>query len=361
MTVSFELLLCERPWNSSIGRAHQMKGTNLSATTVSRLRENTVGAGGLHNFDLSNSNTGPKELALIAECVKFNAQNVEGVAPLISIDFSGNHICGVDFLMSGTPDHSGVHELVNALNGIGGKSRLKKINFSRNYLDLKAFSTIGHMIGSGIQSLSELSLRDCCATDDAIAKLMDGLKHAKSLQILDLSHNKIGLEGCEAIADALTMTTKLKQISLAECDIGPAGTFSIMKGMGSNISVEAMFYGDNNFGDEGAEAVASMLKVNTRLKHLDLQENSIGPKGMEEISAALKVNRVLIFLNLQWNELGNNATVSLCEALAVNNVLKSVHILGTQIDADGIRRMLDSSIDKKFDVDLAFAAAAPAV
>lgn len=335
-----------------------MKGTNLSSTTVSRLRENIVGPGGLHHFDLSNTNTGPKELALIAECVKYNAQNAEGMAPLMSIDLSGNHICGVDFLMSGTPDHSGVNELISVFNGIGAKSRLKKINFTRNYLDLRAFQSISNMIGNGIQSLSELYLRDCGATDEAIIKLMDGLKHAKSLQILDISHNKIGPEGCEAIAEALSINAKLKQLILNECDLGPQGASTVLLGLSANISVEALFFGDNALGNEGAEAVASMLKVYTRVRHLDLQENGIGNKGMEEIAAALKVNKTLVFLGLQWNELGNESVAPLCEALAVNTTLKSVHLLGTQIDAEGIRRILESSTDKKFDVDVAFGAAA---
>lgn len=305
-----------------------MKGTNLNPSIVSRLRENIVGPGGLHYLDLSNSNAGPKEIAFIADCVKFNAQNVEGVAPLISIDLSGNCICGVDFLMSGAPDHSGLQELVSVLNGIGSKSRLKKINLSRNYVDLKGFYSISHLINNGIGSLSELCLRDCGANDESIIRLMEGLKLAKSLQILDLSHNKFKADGCEALADALALNAKLKQLNISECDMGPSGMTSVMKGLGANVSIEALMAGDNGFGDEGAEAVASMLKVNNRLRHLDLQENGIGLGGMVEIAAALKVNRTLIFLGLQWNNFGNDSTLPLSQAFAFNNVIKSVHILG---------------------------------
>lgn len=334
-----------------------MKHTNLSSTLVSRLRENIAGPGGLHHLDLSNANAGPKELTSITDCIKYNSQNIEGVVPLISIDLSGNHICGVDFMMTGTCDNTGIQDFVTVLNNIGSKSRLRKINLSRNYLDICGFISLSNLVSAGPQSLSELCLRDCGANDEAVIKLMDALKQAKGLQVLDLSHNRIGIDGCDAIGEMLTLNAKLRQINLSECDIGPGGAVAIARGFHTNTGVEALLLGDNGIGNEGAEAIAHMLKVNNRLKHLDLQENGIGVQGTEEISDALKINRTLVFLGLQWNELTNEAAVSLSEALSTNNVLRSVHILGTQIDAEGVKKLMDSSIqlgDKKLDVDVAF-------
>jgi Ran GTPase-activating protein (RanGAP) involved in mRNA processing and transport len=335
-----------------------MKGTNLSPTIVSRLRDNIAGPGGLHYFDLSNSNAGPKELALIADCVKSNFSTIEGVAPLISVDFSGNHICGVDFLMSGNPDNSGLQDFVTVLINIGAKSRLKKIILSKNYIDSKGFSNLAKLITDGPQSVSELYLRDCGCSEEATVKLMEGLKQSKSLQVLDLAHNNIGLDGCEGLGEALSVNARLRQLVLSECDIGPQGATLLAKGLCTNLCMETLFIGDNGVGDEGAEAIASMLKMNNRIKQIDLQENGIGIRGVTALCEALKVNRTLIFLGLQWNELGNDAAVPLSEMLAVNNALRSVHILGTQIDEGGIKMIMDSSIlqgEKKLDLDLAFA------
>jgi Ran GTPase-activating protein (RanGAP) involved in mRNA processing and transport len=333
-----------------------MKGTNLNATLVARLRDNIAGPGGLHHFDLSNSSAGPKELALIADSLKYNLQNIEGITPLISIDLSGNHICGVDFLMTGVVDNSGLQELTSALNTIGSRSRLRKIILSRNYLDTKGFHTIANLISSGFQSLSELYLRDCGANDEAMVKLMHGLKHAKNLHILDISHNKFGAEACEAISDALSVNSRLKQLMMSECDCGPMGAVCLMKGLSANLSLEALLLSDNNICDEGAEAVGLMLKVNNRLKHLDIQENCIGLSGAAVLAAALKVNRTLVFLGLQWNELTAEAVAPLCEIVSGNNVLRSIHLLGTDIDGDGIKKIMESSLlGSKLDIDVSFA------
>ena len=334
-----------------------MKGTNLSTTIISRLRENIAGPGGLHYLDLTNSNAGPKELAVLADCIKYNFQNIEGVAPLISMDLTGNHICGVDFLMSGSPDASGLIELINTFISIGVKCRMRKLMLSRNYIDLKGYNSLSNLLNNGPQSISELYLRDCGLTGDSIVKFMDGIKQSKYLQILDISHNNLGLTGCEALGEALSVNSKLRQLILSECDTGPIGMTSIVKGISLNVSLETLFLNDNNIQDDGAIAIANMIKLTTRVKHLDLQENNIGIRGITEISNAMKINRTVTFLGLQWNELTNDSILPLCEMVAINPILRSIHILGTQIDENGIKMILENSIlsgDKKLDIDLAF-------
>jgi hypothetical protein len=71
-----------------------MKGnSNLNPNLITRLRENTV-LDGLHYLELSNSQAGPREVKSIADAIKYNIQSIEvGLAPLISIDLSGNQIC----------------------------------------------------------------------------------------------------------------------------------------------------------------------------------------------------------------------------------------------------------------------------
>ncbi|KAJ1387036.1 hypothetical protein B484DRAFT_459893, partial [Ochromonadaceae sp. CCMP2298] len=307
-----------------------------------------------HYFDLSNSAAGPKELSLLAESIKYNFTTVDGVAPLITMELSGNQVCGVDFLMSGDYESAGLTELVNVIVHIGVKSRLRKITLSRNYIGLRGCTIISNLLTNGPTSLIELGLRDCGAHDDAITKLMDGLKGNKSLQLLDISHNCFGKEGCEAVGEMLTLNSKLRQLTMSECSIGPLGTAEIARGLSTNTGLEALLLGDNGIGDAGAEAIASCLKVNKSLKQLDIQENDIGLVGITAIAEALKGNRVLTFLGVQWNALTNQATIPLGEALKSNTILRGLHILGTDIDAEGIKHLVDTSLGK-LDLDLSFA------
>mmetsp|Transcript_2216 Transcript_2216/g.3492 ORF Transcript_2216/g.3492 Transcript_2216/m.3492 type:complete len:341 (-) Transcript_2216:196-1218(-) len=337
-----------------------MKGTNLNPSIVTRLRENVITPGGLHHFDLSNTNAGSKELSLVADSIKYNFQSQEGVAPLLTVDLSGNNICGVDFLMTGTIDTTGIGDFVTVLTNIGAKSRLKKLNLSKNYFDVRGFSILANLLSSGPSSLTELNVRDCGANDECIVKLCEGMKQNKSLTILDVSHNHFGQDGCEAIAEVLATNTsiKLKHLLISECELGPDACVSMIKGLHSNASLEALVIGDNNIGNVGAEAIAAMLKVNVRLKQLDIQENEISDEGMEAIASALKTNRVLNFLGIQWNPISNTAAGPLSEALSGNNILRAIHILGTNIDGEGIKKIMDNSAtigDKRLELDLGFA------
>ena len=66
---------------------------SLKALTT-KLRENSVAADGVHFLDVSNYVIGPKELKSIGDAIKNNFQSIEsGLAPLISIDLTGNQLC----------------------------------------------------------------------------------------------------------------------------------------------------------------------------------------------------------------------------------------------------------------------------
>ncbi len=330
----------------------------MNPTIVTKLRENIAGPGGLHFFDLSSGNVGPKEVSAIADCIKFNYQSCDGMAPLISIDLSGNQLCGLDFIMQGTYEPEGFGDFCTTLVNMSKISRLRKINLSRNFLDVKGFALISNLLINGPQSLQELGLRACGGDAQAIEKLSEGLKVNKNIVTLDLRQNHFGPGGAEFLSDFLATTSRLKQIYLSECDLGAEGTAVICKALCTNDSIEMLSLGDNNFGDAGSESVATMLRTNKKLRHLDLQENLIALEGISAIAKALAKNRTLVFLGVQWNDLSNEGAARLGEALLYNNTLKSMHLVGNHIDADGISLLIESSLacdNKPIDLDLGYA------
>jgi Ran GTPase-activating protein (RanGAP) involved in mRNA processing and transport len=276
-----------------------MKGTNLNPALITRLKENTVGPQGLHHLDLTNCNAGSKELSALAEAIKSNIQSSEGIAPLISIDISGNQLCGIDSMMSGIYDSDGLSDFSNVMIIMAKMSRLRKINISRNYLDTKGFAIIANILVNGPSSLTDLNLRNCGGNAKAIEKLMEALKSNKTLINLDLNQNDIGTEGAEYLADALSVNKKLKQLNISECNIGSDGSISIFKNLTNNNTIEILNISDNNIGDSGSEAIGNFLKSNVTLKHLDVQENRITTEGVSLISKGLTKNKTLIFLGFR--------------------------------------------------------------
>jgi hypothetical protein len=332
-------------------------GTNLHTSTINRLRENTAGPGGWHHFDLSSSNAGSKELTVISDSIKHNNQSCEGMAPLISIDLSGNQICGIDFMMTGTYDSDGLNELSNVLINMSKMSRLRKLNLSRNFLDVKGFTILSNLLAKGPESMQDLNLRSCGGDGHSIEKFAEGLKKNTTLLILDLRQNHFGPFGAGILGDVIASNFRLRQLNISECEIGSDGAAEICRGLSNNQTLEVLSMGDNNIGDTGAEHVANMLRVNRKLKHLDLQENRIGMEGVSGLAKALTKNQTLSFLGLQWNDVSNEGAAKLAEGLMYNNTLRSLHIVGNHIDGDGISLLIESSLtsnDKPIDLDLSF-------
>lgn len=330
--------------------------SSLSPALVTRLKENIAGPGGLHHLDLSSSGVGTKEIAELSNCIKSNYLSCEGMAPLISIDLQGNQICGVDFIMEGTYNADSFHEFSNCLINMSKISRLKKLNLSRNYLDVRGFTILGHLLINGPQTIDTLIIRSCGGDQFCIEKLADALKVNKSLAVLDMKQNHFGTKGAEYMGDALLLNPKLRQLNISECDIDYEGMQHIARGLMGNDAIEILSMADNNIGDAGAEFVCAVLKVTKRIRNLDLAENRIGQLGVNWIASALTVNRTLVYLGLQWNDINNDGAAKLAEALASNNTLRYVYILGNYIDSDGITAMINGSLSsntKPIDIDLA--------
>lgn len=219
-----------------------------------------------------------------------------GIAPLISMDLSGNQLGGVDSFMNGTYDIQGLVDFVAVVNSIGIRSRLKRINLNKNIFDVKCYGQLSILLSGGPASLLELYLRDCGASDESTICLMEGMKINKTLAILDISQSIVGLEASDSISKMLLMGSRLKQLVMSECYIGPEGASMLMRALQTNAALEVLVLGDNNIQDVGADALANMLKVNNIIKRIDIQENSISNVGMLAISNALKINRSLAFL-----------------------------------------------------------------
>ena len=139
-----------------------------------------------------------------------------------------------------------------------------------------------------------------------IQAIADALRVNTSLKSLDLSSNKIGQVGGEALAKALIVIVR--------------GS----KGLCFGTSLTDLNLGYNSIGPEGGVALADALCINASLKSLDLDNNSLGPGGGVALADALRVNTSLTDLNLRSNLIGPEGGVALADALRVNDSLTEV-------------------------------------
>ena len=110
-------------------------------------------------------------------------------------------------------------------------------------------------------------------------------------EILNLSHNNIGISGLENIVNNLNKEScTLKKLNLANNFIGDEGCFIIGECLKYNKSLVSLNLSGNNILDDGVVYIAQNLKseFNTTLKKINFRDNSITSKGIIQFCTILK-------------------------------------------------------------------------
>ncbi|KAJ3413931.1 C-4 sterol methyl oxidase [Chytridiales sp. JEL 0842] len=124
------------------------------------------------------------------------------------------------------------------------------------------------------ESLREVKMAKMGISDWAVKEfLANGVKVNKSIEVLDLSSNRISRDGGVAICQALYKQPVLRSLNLS-C---------------------------NSIQDEGAEAVCVMLLHNKTLERIYLDHNGIKGKGLRDLAHAIARNRTLTHITLWGN------------------------------------------------------------
>lgn len=166
-------------------------------------------------------------------------------------------------------------------------SELRGLNLSHN--QLKEAGKYLAAIAKSKTQLAELVLESCGLSASSIKALSFVIVRHPSLTMLNLSHNPIGSEGAEHIADGAWGCSGLKFLFLRNCGIG----------------------------NSACGALAAIIKKHPSLHYIDLRNNLIGDKGMREIAEAITeglFNPGLI-IRLDYNQIGSPGEYALSCAL----------------------------------------------
>ncbi|KZV74163.1 RNI-like protein [Peniophora sp. CONT] len=127
------------------------------------------------------------------------------------------------------------------------------------------------------------------------------LKRNRTLRVLNLSENKLGIQELVAIADALKYNSCLETLDLTRnpCS-GPGleGIQSLRTAFTLNNALKRLFLSATGMTSAGAIALAEFLPESTSLLHLDLTENKLELAGVMALSQGLKSNHTMRCLDL---------------------------------------------------------------
>ncbi|KAA1472653.1 RNI-like protein [Dentipellis sp. KUC8613] len=140
------------------------------------------------------------------------------------------------------------------------------------------------------------------------------LKRNRTLKVLNLSENKLDVQGLVAIAEALKYNSCLETLDLSKnpcCGPGFEGVQSLRTAFTLNTALKRLFLSSTSMTSAGAIALAEFLPESTSLLHLDLTMNNLDLAGVMALSSGLKGNHVMRCLDLNIPP-GNEEMARMC-------------------------------------------------
>ncbi|KAI0635207.1 RNI-like protein [Trametes polyzona] len=136
---------------------------------------------------------------------------------------------------------------------------------------------------------------------NGITYIAQVLKRNRTLKVLNLSENKLDVQGLVTIAEALKYNSCLETLDLSKnpcCGPGLEGVQSLRTAFTLNAALKRLFLSSTNLTSAGAIALAEFLPESASLLHLDLTMNNIDLAGVMALSSGLKSNHVMRCLDL---------------------------------------------------------------
>eukprot|EP01064_Diplonema_japonicum_P003972 TRINITY_DN12635_c0_g1_i1.p1 TRINITY_DN12635_c0_g1~~TRINITY_DN12635_c0_g1_i1.p1 ORF type:complete len:528 (+),score=129.30 TRINITY_DN12635_c0_g1_i1:38-1585(+) len=192
-------------------------------------------------------------------------------------------------------------------------------------------------------NLTRLALPENQIDDEKVKGLLLGLIRNETIDVLDLSHNKISDDGARALSTLLMKPNKegkpgqyIRHLDLSDNLIGSSGGKALGRALTVNAILERFSLKLNKLSDEGGVPIITGLASNTTLKELNLSSNSLGPLCSETLSDTLKRNDTLVNLYFTGNQIGEDGAKALISAARQNNSLTTFDLRATGASEDQI-------------------------
>ena len=168
------------------------------------------------------------------------------------------------------------------------------------------------------------------------------LKNSKSLKELNMSNNKMTIEGAKIVAQAIQVSTTLEKLDLSFEKLSIDGICIISDSLKSNNSLRELNISKNRITTEGAKLIAEVIETNTMLKQLDLSINKILDDGATLISNSLKSNITLQELNISHNNITNKGIKKITKVIQLNSTLRKINISKNCFSIEGLLYFMEA-------------------
>ncbi|XP_070621835.1 ribonuclease inhibitor isoform X2 [Erythrolamprus reginae] len=198
------------------------------------------------------------------------------------------------------------------------KSSLQMLNLSNNKLGDEAVKNLCQALVKGSSNLQSLHLESCEITRASCKDLSTFLGNTPTLKDLCIGDNSIGDAGLAILCQGVqNPNCKVEKLWLWECNITADGCKELATIIGTKETLKEISLLGNPVKDDGVEFLCQGLKdPKTKLQSLWLRDCSLTAACCKSISSALSVNSVLKELQLGGNSIGDTGVIEICEGLS---------------------------------------------
>jgi len=221
-----------------------------------------------------------------------------------------------------------------------------KALFNARINDLQCIAIVDACIAAGTVEVLDLSRNRITNTGaSAILRLLT----RNQLRELDLSHNLIETDGCSQLMDGILPQNPLSVLKLTGNPIGNEGAMKVAMMLQMNKRLLHLDISDCDVETETVIAFATVLLTNTQLQHLGIANPrlfSLQEEPLVHFSDMLRSNSSLTSLDLSKHRMRDRGVQVLCEYLAVNQTLRTLSLRCNLITMEGgsaIGRLLETS------------------
>ena len=340
-----------------------LTGCGIEDNTASILAQGLIQCTNLEILDLSCNRIGDKGAIPLARSVQY-CQNLRKLnLTLNRIGCVGYAVtsaakCNVDFhtlTFSGCCiGDSGVESLSHFIDDskalstetVQYYSGLHVLDISSNNISCHGAVVLSNCLKDSVETLKYLLKLDISYNkigSDGANAIADVLNHCCHLEELIVSHNNLKEEGAYSIARSLChFSHSLRKLDVSYNKIESAGCKTIAKSLLHCVKLRELNISFNTMNIDSAIALAEVLK-NCDLYKFDISYNNIGNDGSNVIAAALNNCTQLEELNISTNHIGEDgASVLACTIFNYEHCLRKLGISNNSIGSNGANAIADA-------------------
>ena len=182
--------------------------------------------------------------------------------------------------------------------------------------------------------LNYLSMTEACFNKIQFQYIIKLVKFS-SLEVLDLSNNKLGDLNILLLSDSLKQNNSLKILYLTNNLITSLGGSYLSELFTSNKSIEKVNLGGNKISDSGLHCMINSISINQNIKHLDISDNKLSHNDLIYIcNHLISKNQTIEIINLSNNRFDPESVNVFGLCLKNNNSLKILYMNSVYLNED---------------------------